>query len=430
MHNNLAIQQSNNLFMSKGDILAGIDIGTSFVRTVIAQKQDDGSKPLVLGVSESVSHGISNGIIVDIEEAANSIMQSKEEVERITGIPIERAYISANGNHINSQFSKGVVAVSRADGEISEEDVNRVITAAQAISMPNNREIIGVVPCSYTIDGQEKIKDPVGMNGVRLEVNTLIIEGTAPFIKNLVKCVQRCGIDADIDDLVFAPLAAAKAVLLKRQKELGVVVVDIGKGTTGISVFEDGNILHSAVLPVGAGHITNDIAIGLRTSIDVAEKIKLEFGTALAQETNKKDKINISNIDQNEEGEFSRKYIAEIIEARIEEIFSMVDKELKKVDRSGMLPAGAVLTGGGAKMPEIVKLAKKVLKLPVQVGFPKELDGVVDKVDNPSFATAIGLIMWDADENGVFSSRGGRFKLPSFDGIGQKVRKIFKTFLP
>ena len=416
--------------MSKGDILIGIDIGTSSIRTIVAQKQDDNSKPLVLGVGESPSHGISNGIIVDIEEAANAIMQSREEAERITGTPIERAYISANGNHISSQFSKGVVAVSRADGEISEEDVNRVITAAQAISMPNNSEIIGVVPCSYTIDGQEKIKDPVGMNGVRLEVNTLIIEGTAPFIKNLVKCVQRCGIDADIDDLAFAPLAASKAVLLKRQKELGVAVIDIGKGTTGVSVFEDGNILHLAVIPIGAGHITNDIAIGLRTSIDVAEKIKLEYGTALAQDVAKKDKINIADIDQNEEGEFSRKYIVEIIEARVEEIFFLVDKELKKVDRSGMLPAGVVLTGGGAKMPEIVKLAKKILKLPAQIGFPKELGGVVDKVDDPSFATAVGLIMWDADENGVFSSGKSKFRLPSFSGAGQKVRKIFKTFLP
>ena len=416
--------------MSKGDILIGIDIGTNSIRTVVAQKQDDDSKPLVLGVGESPSRGISGGIITDIEEAASSITQSKEEAERITGTPIERAYISANGSHINSQFSKGVVAVSRADGKISEEDVSRVITAAQAISMPNNREIIGVIPCGYTIDGQEKIKDPVGMNGVRLEVNAFVIEGTAPFIKNLVNCVQRCGIDVDIEDLAFAPLAAAKAVLSKRQKELGVVVIDIGKGTTGVSVFEDGNILHSIVLPVGAGHITNDIAIGLRTSIDTAERIKLEYGIAIAQDVAKKDKINVADIDENEEGEFSRKYIAEIIEARVEEIFLMVDKELKKVDRSGMLPAGVVITGGGAKMPEMVKLAKKVLKLPAQIGFPKGLNGVVDKVDDPSFATAIGLIMWDTDENGVFLSGRSKFKLPSFSGLGQKVRKVFKTFLP
>jgi len=415
--------------MSKGDILIGIDIGTSAVRTIISQKQSDSSRPLVLGVGVADSFGINNGVIVDIEETVNAINESKEQAERIAGIPVEHAYVSISGNHISSQFSKGVVAVSRADGEISEEDVSRVITASQAISMPSNKEIIDVIPCSYTIDGQEQIKDPIGMNGVRLEVSSLVVQGSVPFIKNLYKCIQRCGID--VDDLVFSPLAVAKAVLSKRQKELGVVAIDIGKGTTGISVFEDGNILRSVVIPIGAGHITNDIAIGLRTSIDVAEKIKLEYGVAVSADVNKKDKIDLSSIDKNEEGSFTRKYIAEIIEARVEEIFIMVDKELKKIDKSGMLPAGAVITGGGAKMSGIVAMAKEVLRLPAQIGFPIELNGIVDRVDDPSFATAIGLIMWEADENGNFSSSGrSRFKLPSFGGIGQKVRKIFKTFLP
>lgn len=415
--------------MSKGDILIGIDIGTSAVRTIISQKQSDNSRPLILGVGAADSFGINNGVIVDIEETINAINESKEQAERIAGVPVEHAYISISGNHISSQFSKGVVAVSRADGEISEEDVNRVITASQAISMPSNKEIIDVIPCSYTIDGQEQIKDPIGMNGVRLEVSSLVVQGSIPFIKNLYKCIQRCGID--VDGLVFSPLAAAKAVLSKRQKELGVVAIDIGKGTTGISVFEDGNILRSAVIPIGAGHITNDIAIGLRTSIDVAEKIKLEYGVAVSAEVNKKDKIDLSSIDKNEEGSFTRKYVAEIIEARVEEIFVMADKELKKIDKSGMLPAGAVITGGGAKMSGIVTMAKGVLRLPAQIGFPIELNGIVDRVDDPSFATAIGLIMWETDENGNFSSSGGgRFKLPSFGGIGQKMRKIFKTFLP
>lgn len=414
--------------MSRGDILIGIDVGAHNVRTVISQKQEEDLKPLILGVGVSSSSGINNGVVVDIEETINAITKSKELAERMAGVPVEHAYVSINGNHICSQFSKGVIAVSRADGEISEEDVNRVVAASQAISMPNNKEVIDVVPCSFIIDEQEQIKYPVGMNGVRLEVNALVIEGSVSFIKNLHKCVQRCGID--LDDLVFSPLAAAKAVLSKRQKELGVVVIDIGKGTTGISVYEDGNILHSVVIPIGAGYITNDIAIGLRTSIDVAEKIKLEYGSALSGEINKKDKIDISEIDENEEGVFTRKYVAEIIEARVEEIFIMVDKELKKIDRSGLLPAGAVLTGGGAKMPGIVAMAKEILRLPVQIGFPDEMNGVVDRIDDPSFATVIGLVMWESDENGVFSSSGGKFKMPSFTNIGQKIRKILKTFLP
>ncbi|MCK4918938.1 MAG: cell division protein FtsA [Candidatus Pacebacteria bacterium] len=411
--------------MSRGDILIGIDIGSSVIRTIISQKQEEDIKPLILGVGTAFSTGINNGVIVDIEETINAITKSKEAAERTAGIPIEHAYVSINGNHISSQFSKGVVAVSRADGEVSEEDVNRVITASQAISMPNNKDIITVIPCGYTIDGQEQIKDPIGMNGVRLEINALIVEGMAPYMKNLYKCVQRCGID--IDDLVFAPLAASKAVLSKRQMELGVVEIDIGKASTGVSIFEDGGIIHSAVVPIGAGHITNDIAIGLRTSIDVAEKIKLEYGTTLVKETNKKDRIDLSKISKDEEGIFTRKYIAEIIEARMEEIFTMVDKELKKIDRSGMLPAGAVITGGGAKITGAITTAKEVLRLPAQIGFPMELNGIVDRVDDPSFVTSVGLIMWEPEDVSRHSS--GKW-LPDFNNIMQKTRKIFKTFLP
>lgn len=415
--------------MSKNDIIIGIDVGTSLIRTIIAQKRGSDSRPLILGVGVATSLGVSNGVVVDIEETVNSINNSKEEAERTAGVPVERAYISISGKHLYSQFSRGVVAVSRADGEISEEDVDRVIAASQAISTPSNKEIISVIPCGYSVDGGEKVKDPVGMSGIRLEMNALIILGATPFIKNLLKCAQRCGID--VIDLVFAPLAASKAVLSKHQKELGIVVIDVGKRTTGISVFEDGNILHSAVLPVGAGHITNDIAIGLRTSIEVAEKVKLEYGTTLSRETSKKEKINLSDITQNEEGIFSRQYISEIIEARVEEIFLLADKELKKIDRSGMLPAGVVITGGGAKLPGMIKSAKEYLRLPAQIGYPMELDGIIDRIDDPSFATAVGLVMWESDENGTFSSKSGKeFKLPSLEGVGQKVRKIFKTFLP
>ena len=417
-----------NYYMSRNNILIGIDIGSSLIRTVISQKQGGESKPLILGVGIAPSLGINNGVIVDIEETISAINRSKELAEQTSGVPVEHAFISINGSHLCSQPSKGVVAVSRADGEISEEDITRVINASQAISMPNNKEIIAVIPCNYTIDEQNQIKDPIGMNGVRLEVSSLVIEGMAPFIKNLSKCVQRAGID--IDDLVFSPLAAAKSVLTKRQKELGVVVIDIGKGTTGVSVYEDGNILHSVVIPIGSGHITNDIAIGLRTSIDLAEKIKLEYGTVKSKELAKKDKIDISKIDSNEEGIFTRKYLAEIIEARVEEIFFIVDKELKKIDKSGMLPAGSVLTGGGAKMQGMVSMAKEKLRLPSQIGIPTELNGIIDKVDDPSFATVIGLIMWETDENGVFVQQDSGLKMPHLRDILQKIRGVFKTFLP
>ncbi len=413
--------------MSKENIIIGLDLGTSQIRTIIAQIQNDDSSPLILGVGIAPSSGISNGVIVDIEEAISSINKSKDEAERVAGIPVEHAFVSINGRHITSQFSKGVVAVSRADGEISEEDVNRVLNAAQAISVPNNKEIVNVIPCGYTIDGQEQIKYPVGMNGIRLEANTLLIQGAAPFIKNLEKCVeQRCGIE--IDYLVFAPMACAKSVLTRRQKELGVVLIDIGKETTGFAVYEDGDILSSGVIPVGAGHITNDIAIGLRISIDAAEKVKLAYGSVAMEDIDKKEEINIADLYSDEEGVFKKYYVAEIIEARVEEIFSMLDDELKKIDKSGMLPAGVVITGGGAKMPGMVALSKKVLRLPSQIGYPVEMNGVVDKIDDPVFATSVGLIMWESDDNGFFiCDKGSSLNL---GGVTDGIKKIFGKFLP
>jgi len=415
-----------------GEIIVGLDVGTNVTRAVIAQRSDkkDG-KPIILGVGLAPSTGLRRGIVVDVEETVKSITESVKLAEKTSGVPVESAYVSIGGSHIVSQFSKGVVIVSRVDGEISEEDVTRVIEAAQAVSLPNNKEIIHVIPCSFSIDDQEKINDPVGMSGTRLEAEVLVVEGSSPFMKNLSKCVRQSGID--VDEFVFSPLAAAKSVLSKKQKDLGVVMVDMGGGTTGVSVFEDGNILHTVALPIGANHITNDIAIGLRISVETAEKIKLEYGIALPEEVSKKDKINLSEVGGEEEEEIvSRRYVAEIIKARLVETFLMIDKELKSIDRSGMLPAGVVLTGGGSKLPGIIDIAKETLKLPVQIGFPAELNGVVDKVDDPSFATAVGLLMWEADEDGFFfnSRERGILDRFGFKGAFDKIKKIFKTFLP
>ncbi len=414
--------------MSKEKIIVGLDLGTSQVRAIVAQyPEDSNARPLVLGVGMAPSAGISNGVVTDMEETVGAINKAKEEAERIAGVPIEHAYVSINGRHITSQFSRGVVAVSRADGEISDEDVARVLNAAEAVSVPTNKQILTVVPCYFTIDGQEQIKSPSGMNGVRLEVNALLIEGAVNFIRNVEKCVeQRCGID--IDEMIFAPLAATKAVVSRRQKELGVVVVDMGKETTGITIYEDGNILGAKVIPVGSGHITNDIAIGLRTSIDVAERIKLGYGNAAPDDIDRSEQIDLSEIDANEEGVFKRRYVSEIIEARVEEIFLLVDEELKKLDKSGMLPAGVVITGGGAKLPGLVLMAKKVLRLPAQVGCPMEMNGIVDKIDDPEFATSVGLILWEADDSGVITGKpaGNGF----LDGLIKKVGRVLGGLLP
>jgi cell division protein FtsA len=268
---------------------------------------------------------------------------------------------------------------------------------------------------------------------VRLEVDALIIEGSTPYIKNLSKCFQQAKID--VENFVLAPLAAAKATLSKRQKELGVVLVDIGGGTTSIAVFEEDDLIASSVIPLGGNHITNDIAIGLRTSIDVAEKVKIEFGSSVPEEISKKEDINLAEIDPSEEGIVSRHHVAEIIEARLEEILNLVNKELKAIGKEKLLPAGAVLTGGTAKLPGAVDLAKEVLGLPAQTGFPVVLGGLVDKVDEPSFATVIGLIVWgieEADSSGIVSS--SRRTLDNLaNQFGNKagdVKRWIKKFLP
>lgn len=287
----------------------------------------DEERPRVIGVGVSPSFGVRKGIIVDLEETVKSIHESLEQAERMAGINVGRAIISVGGNHITSQHSKGVIAVGRADGEVTEDDISRVINAAQAISIPPNKEIIHIIPKEFSLDDQKNIKDPVGMNGVRLEIDAMIIEGSTPHLKNLTKCVEQSGIK--IDNYVLSPLAAARAALSKRQKELGVVLVDIGGGSASLAIFEENDLLHTAVIPLGGNHITNDIAIGLRTSIDVAEKVKLEYGNANPKEISKKEDIDLSQIDSNEEGNVSRYHVAEIIEARLEEIFNMVNKELK-----------------------------------------------------------------------------------------------------
>lgn len=415
--------------MSTDQILVGLDVGTTTIRVVVGKRESEDKAPSIIGVGEAPSSGIRKGVIVDIEEAVSSISQALEKAERMTGMPLEHAVVSVGGAHVKSMESHGVIAVARADGEINENDVVRVIDASQAIQIPTNREILHVIPKDFTVDGQVGIKDPVGMTGIRLEVDSQIIEAAIPFIKNLTKCIMQAGID--IDDLVLAPLASAQSVLTKRQKELGVVIIELGGGTTGVVAFEESELLHTNILPVGSDHVTNDIAIGLRTAVDVAEVIKLRYGTALVSAVKKDEQINLSKIDKNEDGEISRHHLAEIIQARFEEIFSMVNKELKSVSRDGQLPAGAILTGGGAKMSGIVELAKKELRLPVQIGFPLNISTIIDRVDDPAYATAVGLVLW-ANEYLTHGQTGvGRFAKKVLENASiEKMRKFFKQFLP
>lgn len=416
------------------NIVVGIDIGSANVRLVVAEYLNGEQQPRIIGVSAMPSFGIRRGVITDIEDISKVVNDAAENAERMTGMQIKHAILNIGGSDIGFQNSKGVVAVGRADGEVTEDDINRVVGEAQIISLPMNKEIIHVIAKKYRLDDQDNIKDPLGMKGVRLEAEALVIESSSAHVKNISKCAYQANIE--IDDLVLETLASAKAVLSKKQKELGVVLIDIGGGTTSIAVYEEGDLVHSAIIPVGAGHITNDIAIGLRTSIEVAEKIKLEYGSALARDIDKKEGIDLAKIDSQEEGVVSRQHVAEIIEARSEEIFALVQKELQTIGKAGLLPSGAVLVGGGAKMTHIGELAKEVLGLPVQIGFPIGLGGILDKVDDPSFATVAGLVLWGGQQQTVVVNDGfsksrtmNLLARQTGDGV-EKLKGWMNKFLP
>jgi cell division protein FtsA len=358
-----------------------------------------------------------------------------EKAERLVGVPIQNVWVSINSPYIKSEKSRGVVAVSKSDGEINQDDVERAIEAARALSVPPNYEILHVIPTKYTVDNQEDIRDPVGMTGVRLEVETLIIQGLSTQIKNLTKAIFRTGLE--IDDLVLSPLAAAEAVIGPKQKELGAALINIGASTTSLAVFEEGELLHTAVIPIGSEHITADIAIGLRCPINLAERIKKEYGTTDPQKFGKKDEINISDIAKEEDAQgeitvISGKYLAEIIEARVEEIFEKVDQEFKKIERSGMLPGGVYLIGGGTRLNGIVDLAKKALRLPACLGSNKNVPTIIDKANETEFLNSLGLVIWGLQTMGG-NSRGFAMKMPGGEIMNKTIGKIkdfFKSLIP
>lgn len=425
--------------MADQKLLVGVDIGSAKIVTLIA-KVDEENVINVLGVSEVPSRGIKKGQIVAIEEAVAAINSSLEAAERMAGYSASKVVVSIGGSHVESQNSRGVVAVAKPEGEITETDLTRVIDAARAVSFPTSREIIHVLPRSYTVDGQDGIKAPVGMTGVRLEVETHLITVLSPSLKNLEKALSEVGVD--MAGVVFSGYASSLAVLSNTEKELGVVLVDIGAGTTDISIYVDGAVAHSSVLPIGARHITNDLAIGLRISLESAEKIKVFLASPKARRTSEEeggrtsDELDLSHLQLPEElKKVSYKTLVEgIMRPRLNEIFTMVGLELKKSGWGGMTPAGLVITGGGAKTVGITEAAKRTMAMPVRVGVPTGLKGIIDEVEDPEFATAVGLIMYGAKEVPV-SSVPFNLQMPSLKGLpigkfGRKIVDLFKSFIP
>lgn len=414
------------------EIIAGLDIGSSTVRVVVAQRVpgEDGKPTLhVTGAVSVPSSGMHKGAVSSMEDAVSSISKALEKAERMTGTPVNAAWTSIAGHHILVQESRGVIGVSRPDGEIKEEDVDRALEAARTVSTPANFEILHVIPKGFTVDGQRGIKDPVGMNGIRLEVDALIIQTLVSHIKNFTKSVYRTGLE--IEDLVFSPLATAECVLTPRQKELGVCVVDMGASSTTMAVYEEGELLHTAVLPVGGDHITNDIAIGLRTSLEIAEQVKMRVGHALPEAVDRKGLVSLVEFGGQDDEPVKLRFLSEIIEARVEEFCEAIDNELRKIDRSGMLPVGIIFTGGGVKLPGVLDVAKRVLRLPVSLGVPLHVSSVIDEVHDPAYATAVGLVIWG---NAIRGAQKGGFRMKiNLKGISQakdQVKKWIQSLIP
>jgi cell division protein FtsA len=405
--------------MAKPSIFTGLDIGTSSIKILVASKESPESELEVLSQLQEKSSGVRKGVVVNFEETSRIIQVLLNKVREENGQKINSVYVNVGGSHLFSTSSHGTVAVSRADQKVSGEDIERVLQAAQTFSLPSNKEILDVFPKEFIVDGEGGIKEAEGMQGVRLEAEVLAVGGFSPYIKNLTQAVLNA--DLQILDVTPSPLASAAAVLSPRQKELGVAVLDIGAGTSGLAVFEEGDLIHLAVFPVGSDNITNDIAIGLKTDVELAEKIKIEFGSCLFQGQDKREKIQ----SEEEPLVFSKKMLARIIEARVSEIFEEVQKELKKISKQGTLPAGVVLTGGGTRLPKMVELAKKELKLPCRIG---KVSGLSNLEEDFNFTTACGLIKNSLNLEEEKGWAGGGVQVGG--ELKEKIKKIFKVFVP
>jgi cell division protein FtsA len=421
--------------MTKSRIIAGVELGSNKIATLISQVVTDPvtmeTSINVMGAASSTSRGIKKGQIVDIEEAVEAIISSVEAAERMAGYNLESAYIALGGAHIHSQNSHGVVAISEPNGEINQNDVDRAVEAASAVSMATSREIVHVMPREYIVDGESGVRDPVGMNGIRLEVDTHIVSAGSSAIKNVRKAVNEVGIQ--IDDLVFSGIASAGAVLSPTEKELGCVLIDIGGGTTSIAVYTDGALSYSGVIPVGAKNVTNDLAIGLRVSLETAEKIKLALSDRKKKEES--DEMDLVGLGITEVTKISKKTLLEgIIRPRLNEIFTMVRLELEREGLINRIPSGAIITGGGAETAGAIESAKRMLSLPVRIGIPKGVGGLVDDVMNPAFSTCVGLLLYGAKDipaNENLTRFTKKIKLPSgATGIFGKIISSIRDLLP
>ncbi len=401
----------------KDNIVVGLDIGTTKVCAIVGQVVEDGID--IIGVGTAPSRGLRKGVVINIESTVESIRRAVEEAEAISGIKIHSVYTGIAGGHIKGINSHGICALK--EREVRAIDVEKAIEAAQAIAIPMDREIIHVIPQEFVVDDQDGIKDPIGMSGVRLEAKVHIVTAAATSAQNIVKCCNRAGLN--VNDIVLEQLAASEATLSQEEKDLGVAVLDMGGGTTDLAVFSNGSLVHTAVLSIGGNHITNDIAVGLRTPVTEAEKIKVRHGCALSSLVGREERIEVPSVNGGSDRIFSRQILAEIIEPRVEEILTLIRQEISKSGYEDLLASGIILSGGTTLMPGMTELAEQIFNVPVRRGVPKGIGGLVDVVKNPLHATAVGLVLHGSH------IQVGRLHRGRDESVYQRVRDRMKGWI-
>ena len=401
----------------------GIDVGTSKVAALIGEISRDG-RLTILGHGTVAASGLKKGVVVNIDQTVRSIADAVERAERLSGFKIDRAFVGVGGQHVESQNSTGQVAVTAHHREVMRQDIDRAIEVARAVSIPSNRDVLHVERRGFTVDGQEGVKDPLGMSALRLEVQTHIVTGSATALQNLTKCVSQAGVT--IDELVVNSLASAEAVLSETEKELGVAVADIGAGTIDLALFADGSPLHTSVLPVGGNNVTNDVAIGLKTTLQVAEDLKIKNGTADLRGIEEGEQIPVSVLGDDAGRTVDRLEVCRIIEARVREMFELLRNEMRRSGH-GMLPAGVILTGGGSQLAGTAEVGRDVLEMPVRIAAPSGITGLTDTILTPVYATSVGLLRWGATS--ISMGEPSRYEsAPAAGGLGRlkdAIRSIF-----
>ncbi|MBS1252468.1 MAG: Cell division protein FtsA [Anaerolineales bacterium] len=407
--------------------IVGIDVGTTKVCTLIGEPDPDGSIRIV-GLGIVPSAGLHKGIVVNVDDATAAIAASLEEAEKISGHPIERAYVAVTGDHITSVNSRGTIPIGYGDHAITTGDVTRAIEAAQTIAIPHNRRMVHVIPRTYIVDGQDGVRDPVGMQAFRLEVEVHIVTAAVASLHNLVRCVERAGVE--VTDLVLQPMAAAETALSSAERQMGVVLADIGGGTTDIAIYHEGTIAHTAALPVAGYQLTNDLAVVLRAPLEAAEMLKMRYGHAIPSRVDDTDRVDVAGFGDGGLQTVPRRYIAQVLEARTREVIHLISQETKRSGYDGLLPAGVVLCGGSTELPGLKELARHMLDTPVRVGTPQEMRGLSDAVSRPAYATSVGLLLWGMHHGADVAIHPNGRRPATANVLGRFMGWVTRAFFP